>query len=56
MIIYVQMGMGGEPSKWCTGMDLEGNHFSQLQTNQLHLARQKTLPISGQDSNHIPPI
>ena len=28
---------------------------ANLQTNQLHLARQKTVQISGQDSNHIPP-
>jgi hypothetical protein len=39
-------------SEWCAGIDMEGSHFSQLQTNHLQLARQKTMPISGQDSNH----
>jgi len=51
MIIYHQMGKRRKPppSKWYAGMDLEEYHFSQLQTNQLHLARQKTMSISGQD-------
>jgi hypothetical protein len=55
VIIYHQIEKKNT-SEWCAGMDMKEAGSANLQTNKLHLARQKTMPISGQDSNHIPPV